>query len=85
VFSLGVVMWECLTSDSPFATRSNFEIPARVLKGERPALPSDPYRFKGTAFFDLLASCWARKAKKRPTIEAATSTLRSLVVAQMST
>jgi serine/threonine protein kinase len=79
VFSLGIVMWECLTSKSPFADRSNFEIPARVLKGERPAMPADPSRFKGTAFFDLLAACWERKPKKRPTIESVSSSLRSLV------
>jgi len=39
VYSFGIILWELITEDTPFANLTQFTIPIAVIKGERPRIP----------------------------------------------
>jgi serine/threonine protein kinase len=66
IYSLGIILWELLTAELPFAECSWMsEIEERVLAGDRPALPAQ----LGDAvpsFVSLMHRCWSGEPQKRP-------------------
>lgn len=64
VYSLGLVLWELLTYEEPFADLSQFEVLAAVLADQqRPAIPPGT----PTSFATLLQASWAQNPALRPT------------------
>jgi serine/threonine protein kinase len=66
VWSLGVVMWECLTGQRPWQGHTSAAImTAVVLQGRHLSVPDDdPVRFP-SGVCHLLEGCWATEASRR--------------------
>lgn len=65
VYSFGVILWELLTRQMPFAEAEAFTIPVLVTKGKRPALPKKLPKDYGK----LMEKCWHQKGEKRPSFD----------------
>ena len=63
VYSFGVLLWQMITLQQPYAYANNNVVIGRVvLNGERPTISSDfPKHLK-----DLLSQCWNKDAENRP-------------------
>ena len=72
IYSFGVVMWELLTMELPFAgSASSWEIAHIVVAGGRPAVPPlEACRGLPAAAYQrhvqLMEECWHQDARKRP-------------------
>ena len=63
VYSFGIILWEMLTHDVPFADKEPMQIVYCVsTKGERPPLPGDV----PIPLMKLINACWAEDPKIRP-------------------
>lgn len=63
VYSFGMVVWEVLARDTPWATLRDREMFVRVvIKGERPAIPADA----PADIADVMRACWASVPRERP-------------------
>ena len=69
-YAFGMVIYEVLTGQPPFATLKDHIVTRKVTDGERPARPEG---VNGTWFTDglwkMLGQCWAANSHKRPSIE----------------
>ncbi len=66
VFSYGVVVWEVITTEIPFAhIKGDFKIMQAICDGKRPEIPSDC----SSELQHLLQCCWENDYNKRPTME----------------
>lgn len=65
VYSYGIILWELLTRQMPFAEAEAFTIPVLVTKGKRPTLPKKVPKDYGK----LMEKCWHQKGEKRPSFE----------------
>jgi len=66
VYSFGIVLWECITREDPFAGMPPFQIVLAVgTKGLRPQIPTKcpPNWLK------LITDCWAEDPKTRPSFD----------------
>lgn len=64
VFSFGILLWEIMTSQDPFADHEDYDVFVNAVAklGERPPIPSNmPKNVR-----QLMESCWEHQAKKRP-------------------
>ncbi|XP_002524447.2 serine/threonine-protein kinase A-Raf [Ricinus communis] len=78
VYSFGIVMWELLTGEEPYADLRSEEIIAGIIKGIlRPEVPSwcDP------AWRSLMERCWSSDAKSRPAFSEIAKELRAMSAA----
>ena len=70
-YALGMVIYEVLSGQAPFASYKDFIVTRKVIDGERPARPEGA---KGAWFTDGLWGtmnlCWATQPTSRPNIEA---------------
>jgi len=65
VYSFGIIMWQVLTRNQPFAGRNFMGVSLDVLEGKRPQIPQEcPKAFKKT-----MKRCWHAEAAKRPSME----------------
>ena len=63
VYSFGIILWEMLTHDVPFADKEPMQIVYAVAtNGERPPLPNDV----PIPLMKLINACWAEDPKLRP-------------------
>jgi len=63
VFSYGVVLWQLLTRENPFADKSQVEAAAAVaLEDRRPPSPAGI----PTSVLDLINNCWTKEPDERP-------------------
>ncbi|KAL6070956.1 Serine/threonine-protein kinase HT1 [Balamuthia mandrillaris] len=66
VYSFGLIMWELVTREQPYADiKPHFRIPIKVLEGERPAIPEGV----PPAWAKLVRRCWHADPSKRPTFK----------------
>ena len=66
VFSYGVVLWQLLTREVPFADKSQIEAAAAVaLEGLRPPMPADVPK----SILELIQQCWSQNATERPSFD----------------
>ncbi|KAH7825348.1 uncharacterized protein MONOS_565 [Monocercomonoides exilis] len=63
VFSIGMMLWECLTLDIPFGEYEAEAAGQKIVNGERPNISSI-----GTTYLQLLKSSLATQANTRPTL-----------------
>lgn len=61
----GIILWELVTRQVPFANLSSFGIPVAVIKGDRPPLPKE----LPTPFKRLVRQCWSGNQRKRPSLQ----------------
>ncbi|KAG8639273.1 serine/threonine-protein kinase EDR1-like isoform X4 [Manihot esculenta] len=75
VYSFGIVMWELLTGEEPYANLRSEEIIAGIIKGNlRPEIPSwcDP------AWKSLMERCWSSDPESRPAFSEIAKELRTM-------
>ncbi|KAI6681726.1 hypothetical protein NL676_035607 [Syzygium grande] len=78
VYSFGIVMWELLTGEEPYANLRSEDIIAGILKGTlRPEIPSwcDP------AWRSLMERCWSTDVNSRPSFSDVAKELRAMSAA----
>jgi len=69
IYSLGVVLWELCTADTPFTDLAfNYQVEEAVIAGDRPLIPSQSTS-EGYAYAHLIEWCWQSDPEKRPTAE----------------
>ncbi|CAM9481119.1 unnamed protein product, partial [Laminaria digitata] len=75
VYSFGIVVWEVLSRELPWATVMNpRDIYIRVVLNElRPTIPDDA----PTDIADVARACWAGEAGDRPTFSAIVEAMKS--------
>ena len=86
-FSFGVVMWEILTWQLPWAHMTPWGIIGMVLSGARPLIPStealpvlESDRPGLEEYIALMQRCWAARAGQRPKFKEIVAVLEGLVV-----
>ncbi|KDP32366.1 hypothetical protein JCGZ_13291 [Jatropha curcas] len=78
VYSFGIVMWEVLTGEEPYANLHSEEIIAGIIKGNlRPEIPNwcDP------AWRSLMERCWSFDPESRPAFSEIAKELRAMSAA----
>jgi serine/threonine protein kinase len=81
VYSFSMVLCELLTRKPPFHDCKTWEIPDKVIAGERPRIVTDlPNEPKGLSTVkSLCKSCWHRNPSKRPAFAVILSKLEILL------
>jgi hypothetical protein len=75
VYAYGILLYEIWHFDPPFADLEAHEVEKYVLEGGRPEVD---WKSTPEPLVRLIDSCWAQKAKERPTFEAVARSLRLL-------
>ncbi len=83
MYAFGVVLWELLTFQIPWADASHFQIYKTIMYGDRlpipdsSELPSSSENFEQLdTYVELIGSCCAQKPADRPTFYDAIARLR---------
>eukprot|EP00887_Chlorella_sp_A99_P004769 scaffold4.g4769.t1 len=87
IYAAGMLLWELLTWEIPFAKTSVFLIASQVQSGQRPPVPPpeqlpgpDNFAFQGLgAYLDLMHACWAQDPTVRPTFQQVADALRAML------
>lgn len=71
VYALGIIMWELLARDYPFAS-SNFKMAYQlenaIRQGVRPEIPASAQNEESQEFILLMQRCWSQLVSNRPTM-----------------
>jgi len=62
IYSFGIVMWELLTSEEPFADIEKWLIPQASLDGKRPPIPKEANK----EYVEIMQQCWDGNPENRP-------------------
>lgn len=63
VYAFGVLFWEILSQERPWARANMTELKDKVLAGERPYIPAHTSMRR---CFDLIQRCWDQNSDRRP-------------------
>jgi len=75
VYSYGVLLWQLLTRESPFADKSTFDAAATVaMERGRPPFPDNT----PPSIRELIESCWAHDPDERPKFETIVTSLSKI-------
>lgn len=77
-YALGMVIFEVLSGQSPFAGYKGFIVTRKVIEGERPERPASPWFTD--KLWETLQLCWLPQPKDRPTAEAVFDTLEQVLI-----
>eukprot|EP00727_Mastigamoeba_balamuthi_P000168 m51a1_g10148 putative serine threonine kinase (1495) ;mRNA; f:85313-90906 len=77
VFGYGMVMYEVLTRELPYATTPTMALVPKIVSGQRPPVPADLQGFSAE-YVDLMKRCWADKQEDRPAFREALEHLRAI-------
>lgn len=70
-YALGMVIYEVLSGQAPFASLKEYIVIRKVIEGERPERPEGTNGVWFTVdLWKMLNRCWISKAESRPGIEA---------------
>ncbi|KAH7819482.1 uncharacterized protein MONOS_12157 [Monocercomonoides exilis] len=64
VFSIGMMLWECLTLQIPFGEYDGEGAGQKIVNGERPALEE----LQANSYFETIKSCISSSAEDRPSL-----------------
>ncbi|DBA69721.1 TPA: hypothetical protein ACH3X2_012649 [Trebouxia sp. C0005] len=90
VYSFGLILWELLTWQLPWADLGPFQIMVAIAeKQRRPPIPPESELPGGTfpglpAYLDLMQACWHAEPQERPAFESCIITLRGLLEEAMT-
>jgi len=71
-YALGMVIYEVLSGQKPFASWKDFIVMQRVLEGMRPSRPQgDGGRFFTDGIWDVVGCCWRHQPSDRISAKAA--------------
>ena len=82
VYSFGIVLWEILTLQLPWAEWSHWQVLHAVIElEERPEIPADvsPRFHALDKFIQLMRLCWSQKSVDRPTFETIIQTVQKMI------
>jgi len=79
VYSFGIVLYEILTLKLPFEDYPQFNVPDMVMKGIKPAIPSDILDSSYSELIDLFITCTSSEPSLRPS----TTEIKDKLIAQM--
>ncbi|KAH7824771.1 putative Protein tyrosine and serine/threonine kinase [Monocercomonoides exilis] len=65
VFSIGIMLWECLTLEIPFGEYEAEVAGQKIVNGERPNID----RICSSSFASVAKECWSRAPGDRPSLE----------------
>ena len=74
VYSYGIVLWEMLTAQKPWAGMQDAAVMHKVINNGRPPVGSD---IKRTALARLAKRCWAQRPSARPAFAVLETTLQA--------
>jgi len=80
VYAFGILLWELVTRELPYAGMLGEQVPLAVERGHRPSIPDDCPTFLS----GLMRQCWNGEPKARPSMLEVVSTLQQ-VNSRMST
>lgn len=74
VYAYGVVLWEILVGEFPFADQTTFQVIKALSNGERPSIP----RSADPEYARLITDCWQQDPARRPTFMECLSRLEAM-------
>lgn len=73
VYSFGLITYEIITGEEPFKSIQIYELPSKVVNGERPIINN----FVPDSYKDLIESCWSSNPEDRPSFDEIVEKLRN--------
>lgn len=73
VYSFGLITYEIITGEEPFKSLQIYELPSKVVNGERPIINN----FVPDSYKDLIESCWSSNPEDRPSFDEIVEKLRN--------
>ncbi|RHZ72022.1 hypothetical protein Glove_248g30 [Diversispora epigaea] len=82
IFSLGIILWEISSGDSPFGIRSLFNVDLlnNIIKGKREmVIPGTPPKYQ-----EIYTDCWKHNENLRPNISQVIKNLSEIIISDAS-
>ncbi|RHZ80902.1 hypothetical protein Glove_130g202 [Diversispora epigaea] len=79
IFSLGIILWEISSGNSPFEM-SNVDLLSNIVKGKREiVIPGTPPKYK-----EIYTDCWKHNGNSRPNISQVVKNLSEIIISDAS-
>lgn len=68
IYSFGCIMFQVMSGQQPYAdVQNNHQVPVLILKGKKPARPSNPHI--ADPFWDFIEKCWGDAGRRPSAVE----------------